>query len=83
MFSPQCNFVIHIVLLYIPSIHTQYYLFVVVGCIFFLFLPLSLKEKALACQKAEHDFANMPCGIMDQFISTMGKKGNALLIDCR
>lgn len=61
----------------------QYYLFVVVGCIFSLFLPLSLKEKALACQKAEHDFANMPCGIMDQFISTMGKKGNALLIDCR
>lgn len=43
----------------------------------------SLKEKALVCQKAEHDFANMPCGIMDQFISTMGKKGNALLIDCR
>lgn len=48
-----------------------------------LLLSLSLKEKALACQKAEHDFANMPCGIMDQFISTMGKKGNALLIDCR
>lgn len=43
----------------------------------------SLKKKALACQKAEHDFANMPCGIMDQFISTMGKKRNALLIDCR
>nr|XP_053626331.1 galactokinase-like isoform X2 [Cherax quadricarinatus] len=43
----------------------------------------SLKEKALACQKAEHDFADMPCGIMDQFISTMGKEGNALLIDCR
>ncbi|KAG7173026.1 Galactokinase-like [Homarus americanus] len=43
----------------------------------------SLREKALACQKAEHEFANMPCGIMDQFISTMGKRGNALLIDCR
>lgn len=42
-----------------------------------------LKAKALACQKAEHDFANMPCGIMDQFISVMGKKGNALLLDCR
>ena len=42
-----------------------------------------LKEKALACQKAEHKFANMPCGIMDQFISVMGKKGNALLLDCR
>ena len=42
-----------------------------------------LKAKALACQKAEHDFAHMPCGIMDQFISVMGKKGNALLLDCR
>ncbi|KAJ7372651.1 Galactokinase [Desmophyllum pertusum] len=42
-----------------------------------------LKAKALACQKAEHDFANMPCGIMDQFISVMGKKDNALLLDCR
>lgn len=25
----------------------------------------------------------MPCGIMDQFISVMGKKDHALLIDCR
>jgi len=43
----------------------------------------NLKQKALSCQKAEHDFAGMPCGIMDQFISTMGRKGSALLIDCR
>ncbi|KAF4517285.1 hypothetical protein B566_EDAN008619 [Ephemera danica] len=41
-----------------------------------------LTDKALACQKAEHDFAGVPCGIMDQFISVMGKQGNALLIDC-
>jgi galactokinase len=40
-------------------------------------------QKALLCQKAEHDFAGMPCGIMDQFISTMGREGAALLIDCR
>ncbi|XP_060523378.1 galactokinase-like [Cylas formicarius] len=40
-------------------------------------------QKALACQKAEHQYAGMPCGIMDQFISVMGKQGNALLIDCR
>ncbi|KAJ8984669.1 hypothetical protein NQ317_015760 [Molorchus minor] len=40
-------------------------------------------DKALACQKAEHDYAGMPCGIMDQFISLMGKKNHALLIDCR
>ena len=41
------------------------------------------KEKALTCQKAEHTFPGMPCGIMDQFISVMGKAGHALLIDCR
>lgn len=35
------------------------------------------------CQHAEHKFANMPCGIMDQFISAMGKQGHILLIDCR
>lgn len=40
-------------------------------------------NKALVCQKAEHDFAGMPCGIMDQFISVMGKTDHALLIDCR
>ncbi|XP_078691188.1 galactokinase-like [Branchiostoma floridae x Branchiostoma belcheri] len=45
--------------------------------------PVSLKEKALACQKAEHEFPGMPCGIMDQFISVMGKEGHALLLDCR
>ena len=43
----------------------------------------TLKAKALSCQKAEHDFPGMPCGIMDQFISVMGKEGHALLIDCR
>ncbi|XP_076472479.1 galactokinase-like [Babylonia areolata] len=40
-------------------------------------------KKALACQKAEHDYAGMPCGIMDQFISVMGRTDHALLIDCR
>ncbi|XP_059142189.1 galactokinase-like isoform X2 [Physella acuta] len=40
-------------------------------------------DKILRCQKAEHVFAGMPCGIMDQFISMMGKEGHALLIDCR
>jgi galactokinase len=40
-------------------------------------------EKALLCQKAEHDYAGMPCGIMDQFISALGKAGHILLLDCR
>lgn len=44
---------------------------------------VSKKDKALACQKAEHEYAGMPCGIMDQFISVMGQEGHALLIDCR
>jgi len=39
--------------------------------------------KALLCQMAEHRFGGTPCGIMDQFISAMGKEGCALLIDCR
>ena len=40
-------------------------------------------KKALICQKAEHLYAKMPCGIMDQFISAMGKEGYAMLLDCR
>ena len=40
-------------------------------------------EKALLAQKAEHEYAGMPCGIMDQFISVMGKKDHLLLLDCR
>jgi galactokinase len=40
-------------------------------------------EKALLCQKAEHEFAGMPCGIMDQFISVMGRENSLLLLDCR
>ena len=37
----------------------------------------------MACQKAEHDFAGIPCGIMDQFVSIFGEKGHAVLIDCK
>lgn len=44
---------------------------------------LDTKEKALLCQKAENDFAGVPCGIMDQFASAFGKKDHLVLIDCR
>ncbi|MDP3849911.1 MAG: galactokinase [Luteolibacter sp.] len=44
---------------------------------------LETKEKALLCQKAEHDFAHVPCGIMDQFASAFGKPNRLVLIDCR
>src|SRR5208337_494675 len=40
-------------------------------------------EKALLCQQAEHQYAGVPCGIMDQFISVMGRKDQLLLLDCR
>lgn len=40
-------------------------------------------EKALLCQRAEHEFAGVPCGIMDQFASVHGLEGHALLLDCR
>jgi galactokinase len=34
-------------------------------------------------QKAENDFVGVPCGIMDQFISALGRKDHALFLDCR
>ncbi|GHT22646.1 galactokinase [Planctomycetales bacterium] len=40
-------------------------------------------QKALLCKKAEHEYAKMPCGIMDQFISALGKRDSAMLLDCR
>jgi galactokinase len=39
--------------------------------------------KALLCQRAEHDFAGVPCGIMDQFTSILARENHALLLDCR
>ena len=41
------------------------------------------KQQALLCQAAEHQYPQVPCGIMDQFISLMGQEAHALLIDCR
>jgi galactokinase len=34
-------------------------------------------------QKAEHNFAGVMCGIMDQFASMMGKKDHCIKLDCR
>ncbi|CAF1368246.1 unnamed protein product [Rotaria magnacalcarata] len=44
---------------------------------------LSKVEKALLCCKAEQIYANVPCGIMDQYTACMAKVDHALLIDCR
>lgn len=34
-------------------------------------------------QKAEHEFAGVMCGIMDQFASMMSKKDHVIKLDCR
>ena len=46
-------------------------------------LGKSLEDMARATQKAENDYVGMPCGIMDQSVSLMGREGSALLLDCR
>ena len=46
-------------------------------------LNKSLEDLARATQKAENEYVGMPCGIMDQSVSLMGKVGAALLLDCR
>lgn len=45
-------------------------------------LNLSKEEIALIGQKAEHTFAGVNCGIMDQFASVFGKKNNVIKLDC-
>ena len=46
-------------------------------------LGLSKNEMILVSQKAEHNFAGVKCGIMDQYASMFGIKKSALLLDCR
>jgi galactokinase len=43
----------------------------------------SKEELAFIAQKAEHEFAGVQCGIMDQFASVMGKKEHVLRLDCK
>jgi galactokinase len=40
-------------------------------------------ELARLCQKAEHELARSPCGIMDQMTVLKGAEGEAMLLDCR
>jgi len=46
-------------------------------------LALDGVKRALLCQKAENEFVGMRCGIMDQYIISLGRRDHALLIDCR
>jgi len=44
---------------------------------------LTPERKALLCQKAENEFVGVKCGILDQYSSCLGRRGCALLLDCR
>ena len=46
-------------------------------------LQLSKHDMILISQKAEHNYAGVKCGIMDQYASMFGVKNHALLLDCR
>jgi len=40
-------------------------------------------ETIKLCQRAENEFVGVNCGIMDQFVSLLGKRDKALFLDCR
>lgn len=46
-------------------------------------ITMETKAKALLCQKAEHNYAHCPCGIMDQFASAFGQQDRLVMIDCQ
>lgn len=46
-------------------------------------LGLERTEIAKIGQKAEHTYAGVMCGIMDQFASVLGKENHVIRLDCR
>lgn len=52
------------------------------GLNYFFGLGLDKKQIAKMGQKAEHTFAGVNCGIMDQFASVFGKENQVIFLDC-
>ena len=46
-------------------------------------LALDDEQIALMAHEAEHDFVGVPCGKMDQFVSSIGRQGQALLLNTK
>jgi galactokinase len=44
---------------------------------------LSRVQLAQLCQRAEHNYPGVKCGIMDQFANMLGKEAQVILLDCR
>lgn len=45
-------------------------------------LGIPAKDIAVLCKEAENKFIGVNCGIMDQFAVAMGRKDNAMLLNC-
>lgn len=45
-------------------------------------VELDMMKVAEICQKAENNYIGVKCGILDQFASSHGKKGNAIFLNC-
>ena len=45
--------------------------------------PLAGPALADLARQAEHEYAKVPCGIMDQYVSVLARRDHALLLDCR
>ena len=46
-------------------------------------IELGPLEAVRLARRAENEFVNVPCGIMDQFACALGKRNHALFLDCR
>ncbi|HEY2867822.1 MAG TPA: galactokinase [Pyrinomonadaceae bacterium] len=46
-------------------------------------IEIDREQLAFAAQRAEHEYAGIRSGIMDQFASSFCTRGNAMLLDCR
>lgn len=46
-------------------------------------LGIAKMDLAFIGQKAEHEFARVMCGIMDQFASVFGRKNHVIRLDCQ
>jgi galactokinase len=46
-------------------------------------IQLGPLEVVRLARRAENEFVNVPCGIMDQFVCALGKRDHALFLDCR
>lgn len=46
-------------------------------------VDLTIEEISVLCQRAENEYVESPCGIMDQFVITAAMAGHALLLDTR